>query len=415
LTFVPLVRSIERHGSTTSQQMTTPPPGTIQTTGQRPTFLGALRGVWSFTWKSQLTWRRLPAAVVNLLLIPMLVYLTVSTPDSWSQRQHVLDNAVQDSKNLIGRLTRSDKRLDRAKQAQIQRVFSEEYLRTEQEIAQTSSSITKSLMDARDKSASRTGRRKDLAKACFARIRQRLQTEGLLAESQQNQFEAFETRRMMEVEARLNQPMWSRSAPFYHWLIDIYFFVLLPLSCVGACGALIREELQLNTLGFLTTRPLTRARLVALKYLAQTAWLQLVLLVEAGLFFLAGHLRAIPALTTLAPLFLAAQLLAVLAWCALGTFLGLISKRYMAIALVYGFIVEMGIGRIPTNINHLSVIRNLKSILANNPALQDLYDWPTKGAFVSVLPIAAASLVFLACAALLFTYKEYHHTAEMQK
>jgi hypothetical protein len=119
------------------------------------------------------------------------------------------------------------------------------------------------------------------------------------------------------------------------------------------CGALIRDELETDTLGFLTTRPLSRARLLLIKYLSQTAWLEIWMLVQALLLFAAGSLRQIPALGGLIPLFLAAQFLAVLAWGALGLFLGQVSKRYMALALLYGLIVEMGIGRIPTNINTL--------------------------------------------------------------
>ena len=100
--------------------------------------------------------------------------------------------------------------------------------------------------------------------------------------------------------------------------MDFYFFVILPLGCVRASGALIRDELQADTLGFLTTRPLSRARLLAAKYLSQTAWLQIVFLIETLLLFAAGLLRHIPAIGALMPLFLAAQLLAVPAWSALG-------------------------------------------------------------------------------------------------
>jgi ABC-type transport system involved in multi-copper enzyme maturation permease subunit len=193
------------------------------------------------------------------------------------------------------------------------------------------------------------------------------------------------------------------------------FFVILPLSCVGACGALIREELQTDTLGFLTTRPLTRATLMVVKYLSQSAWLQIILLVQALLLFAAGSLRQIPALGALLPLFLGVQFVAILAWSALGAFLGLVTKRYMAIALLYGFIVEMGIGRIPTNANTLSMMRHLKSLLAHNAALQAVYEWPMRSVAFSVVALCLGTVVFLSLAAFMFTFKEYHHTAEMQK
>src|SRR5262249_8511079 len=144
-----------------------------------------------------------------------------------------------------------------------------------------------------------------------------------------------------------SRPRWSRTQTFYQWLIKFYFFLLLPLNCVRTSGGLIRDELQANTLGFLTTRPLSRGRLLIVKYLSQTVWLQILMFVEALLLFGAGQLREIPALSDLLPLFLAAQFLAIFAWSALGALLGQITSRYMAISLVYGLIVEMGIGGIP--------------------------------------------------------------------
>ena len=129
----------------------------------------------------------------------------------------------------------------------------------------------------------------------------------------------------------------------------------------------------------------------------------------------AGALREIPQLGSLLPLFLAAQFLAVLAWSALGLFLGQVTKRYLPLALVYGLIVELGIGDIPTNINTLSVMRHLRTLLSHNSALQSLYEWSGTGLLVPVAALLLASLLFVALASLLFTFREYHAAAEMQK
>ena len=256
-------------------------------------------------------------------------------------------------------------------------------------------------------------------KACYERISKRL--EEVLDDGQLAEWQTFKRQLVSEgVNGANSQPPgfvagWGRTSPFYHWLIDFYFFVILPLSCVGACGALIREELQNDTLGFLTTRPLTRAKLMIVKYLSQSAWLQIVVLVQALLLFGAGSLRQIPGLSTLLPMFLAIQFVAVFTWSALGALLGLMTKRYMAIALLYGFIVEMGIGRIPTNVNTLSMIRHFKSLLAQNAALQEVYEWPMRGIPFSLAALALGTVVFLSMAAFMFTFKEYHHNTEMQK
>jgi hypothetical protein len=372
-------------------RLTAPPP---------PTFLAGLRGIWLFTWKPQLAWRKLPLLVVGLLAVPALVYLTTPSLRSTTARQSLLGNPAARAQELARLLSRRGPSLQPEQEAQLIQIFNEEFARAEKAASETQSAATS------------TTRQREEIKACYDRIHVRAQT--VLNEAQFDRFQRFEKNAVQRSQSAV-KPAWSRTESFYRWLVDFYFFVLLPLQCVKSCGGLIRDELQADTLGFLVTRPLSRARLLVIKYLTQTAWLQLLLLVETLLLFVAGGLRQIPALGALLPLFLAAQFLAVLAWSALGVFFGQVTKRYMALALLYGFIVEMGIGRIPTNINSLSLMRHLKTLLSPNPALQAIYDWTSKGLLLSVGALALAIIMFVAFAALLFTFKEYHHTAEMQK
>jgi ABC-type transport system involved in multi-copper enzyme maturation permease subunit len=359
----------------------------------RPTFLGALRGMWLFTWKGRLTWHRAPTALLILLILPALIYLTTRSPESWSQRHPLFGSPMRPVKVFGRQLKMAQLPLQPQQNRDVLAIFVEEYAQAEKAWRETKTP---------DFPASGQSAR---VKACYERISRRL--EDVLDDRQFAQWQRYERQLISENGSGGNE----RNAV----LIDFYFFVILPLSCVGACGALIREELQTDTLGFLTTRPLTRARLMVVKYLSQSAWLQIILLVQALLLFAAGGLREIPALRALLPLFLAVQFIAILAWSALGAFLGLVTKRYMAIALLYGFIVEMGIGRIPTNINTLSMMRHLKSLLANNAALQEVYQWPMRSVAFSVVALCLGAVVFLSLAAFMFTFKEYHHTAEMQK
>lgn len=372
-----------------------------------PTFFGALRGIWLFTWRSRLTWRRMPAAILVLLVLPALIYLTMSSPESWSRRHPLLGNPGPRVKALARKLRQAEVPLEAQQNRDVMVIFGDEFARAERAWRETKTPD------------SNTAGEKAQIKACYERISKRL--EEVLDDRQLAQWQTLRRQLVSEGGDGTNrQPSgfvsgWGRTSPFYHWLIDFYFFVILPLSCVGACGALIREELQNDTLGFLTTRPLTRAKLMIVKYLSQSAWLQIVVLVQALLLFGAGSLKQIPGLGTLLPLFLAIQFVSVFTWSALGALLGLVSKRYMAIALLYGFIVEMGIGRIPTNVNTLSMIRHLKSLLAHNAALQEVYEWPMRGIPFSIAALALGTVVFLSLAAFMFTFKEYHHTAEMQK
>jgi ABC-2 family transporter protein len=387
-----------------------------------PTFFGALRGFWLFTWRTHLTLRRLPMALLNLLLLPVLVYLTTPSPQKWAARFAWHGNPGWEFNNFSKRLKRMADRENPARPdesrearassptvqplrpeqaARLQQIFIEEYERTAVAGRETASA------------ASDADPQRQRIKACYARVEAR--AKEVLDERQFSQFQSYEKMRLDSVLSRTNGPAWTRTEPFYHWLIDFYFFVMLPLACVAGTGALIREELQADTLRFLTTRPLSRARLLILKYLTQTAWLELLVVLEACLLFAAGHLREITDLGKLLPLFLGIQFLAVMAWSALGAFLGLVTKRYMALALVYGLIVEMGIGRIPTNINTLSLMRHLKTLLAQNQSLYNVYQWTTAGVPRSLAALVVASAVFIALAGLMFTFREYHHTTEMQK
>ena len=378
-----------------------PPVERGPATMSRPSFCRALRGIWLFTWRGQMAWRRLPLRVLSLVALPLLVYLTTSSPQTWTRGHGLFGNAPARVDALSRSLARAHTPLKPDQYEPVRRIFQEEFDRAQRESGEAASGQG----DA--------DRRSRLVRECYDRIGQRLST--VLDEGQFARFQKFEAGQVMLSRSQGNEAAWGWTGAFYHVLIDLYFFLLLPLGCVRGCGALIRDELQADTLGFLTTRPVSRAQLLAAKYLSQTAWLQIVFLLQTALFFAAGWLRHVPALVALLPLFLAAQLLAVFAWSALGTFLGLVTRRYTAVALLYGLIVEMGIGRIPTNINTLSLMRHLKTLLAHNPALQDIYEWAGAGVPLSVGALLLATGVFLGLAMVLFTFVEYHHSVEMQK
>ena len=372
----------------------------VQNLALHPNFVSALRGIWLFTWRPQLASRKLPMLLLGLLLLPALVYLTIPSPGAWAQRRGSPINPGPLTDQLARRLNRAGHPLRPEQRTQFLQLFSEESSRLRDSPAQ---------LQTGDPGAKA---RREVLKAGWDRIESR--GRALLDEPQLDTFKSFKQRELGFGQNQI-RPFWGRVEPFYHWLIDLYFFVILPLQCVRASGGLIRDELQADTLGFLITRPISRARLLLLKYVAQTCWLELALLLQTLLFFATGALRQLPELGSLLPLFLAVQILAVPAWSGLGIFLGQITKRYMPLALLYGLIVEMGIGRIPTNINSLSLIHHLKSLLARNAGLQSIYDWPTRGVPMGIGALLLAAVAFIALAAVLFTTREYHHTAEMQK
>jgi len=341
--------------------------------------------------------------LVWLLVLPFLIWLTVHSPRTWARANLPLGDPSSHVNRFSRRVT-NRARLVALNQDQINQlagIMREEFERAQNESRSASGPET-SVAD-----------QKALIESCHARIvaKARSTLEG----RQFTEFQEWDKELVANTEGQISDTAWNRTAPFYHWLIDFYFFIILPLSCVRSCGGLIRDELQNDTLGFLTTRPVKRATLVVLKYLSQAGWLEIVVLVEGLLLLGAGALREIPHLGALLPLFLAAQFLAVLAWSALGLFLGQVTKRYLPLALVYGLIVELGIGDIPTNINTLSLMRHLRTLLSHDAVLQSLYEWSGTGVLLPVGALLLAAALFVALAALLFTFREYHAAAEMQK
>lgn len=204
------------------------------------------------------------------------------------------------------------------------------------------------------------------------------------------------------------------SDAFYTISVFLYFLQILPLACLIVCGAMIRDEIQADTLGFLITRPLSRFRLFLAKYLSHMFWLQILFLVESLLFLIVGLVAGVPHLLKLLPLALGTQILSVLAWSALSSLMGLLTKNYIVWGILYGFIVEIGIGKIPTNINTLSLTVNIKRILSHSfPG--EFYGWPTDKAGLAVLVLLMAPIGLLAISGILFTWREYLHSHEFQK
>ena len=220
-----------------------------------PTFLRALRGVWLLTWRSQLTWRRLPFRVLSLLVLPFLVYITISSPQAWSRRQSRLEVPGVQFNSLSQLLTQTGHPLTSEQRTAVLKIFYDEYASAEKEGRDTASE---------EPDAERESRQ---FKACYDRIADHVKP--ILDDRQFAEFQSFQQREVSIRQRQAKEPAWDWTTPFYHWLVDFYFFVILPLGCVRASGALIRDELQADTLGFLTTRPLSRARLLAAKYLSK--------------------------------------------------------------------------------------------------------------------------------------------------
>jgi len=202
---------------------------------------------------------------------------------------------------------------------------------------------------------------------------------------------------------------------FIEILINLYFFVVIPISCLFHYGAMIRDELQDDTMTFLITRPVSRAKIFLLKYVTLTLWVQMIALGNGLAFWAAGLWLEISDIFPLIKQLIITQAIAVIAFGALASFIGMLTQKYLIAGIVYGFIVEFGIAQIPTNINILSISHNLETLLARSVDLASAYDWSSEGSSFALAMILGGSILFLTMGALLFHFREFHHSDEMQK
>lgn len=202
---------------------------------------------------------------------------------------------------------------------------------------------------------------------------------------------------------------------FHSWAVTFFLLLVLPLNCLSFFGPMIRDDVQSDTLPFVITRPLKRHTLYLLKYFCVMLWAQLVTLAGGLMFVLVAMLKGIEGIVDLIPYYFLAQFAAVIAFGALSGLLGLLSKKYMVLGVVYGTVIEVGIGSIPTNIHSLAISYHIKSILANSTPIAKQYGWTAASAGEAVGIALIVTAVFLVLGALLFSAREFHHADEMQK
>jgi len=202
---------------------------------------------------------------------------------------------------------------------------------------------------------------------------------------------------------------------FQTWTVDFYLFLVLPIICLTAFGGMVRDDLQEDTVGFLLTRPLKRSRFFLCKYMSHMLWAQITGVLTLAAFGVVGVLKSLPDLVSMLTTLLTVQILAILAYGAVSSLFGLLTRKFLVLGLIYGFIVEFGIAQIPTNINTLAMSKHLRVLLAGHESLAGGLGLEAGNPLLAGVALLGAAALFLAAGAALFTVREYHHTEDMQK
>ena len=193
---------------------------------------------------------------------------------------------------------------------------------------------------------------------------------------------------------------------FFRWTSEFYLTFLVPILAFLSGAGAIRDEMKPATVDYVLTRPVRRPAFVVFKFLSHLVCLQVGFLLALGVLIAVGLYRHIPSLIATLPWLVLGQTVAVTAFAAFGLLCGTLTSRYLVVGLVYGGIVEAAIGRVPTQLNHLSMTHQLRALFEQvlpgmNPTLP-----PEQGPLAIVGLLLVFSAVMLAAAASYFAFLE---------
>lgn len=176
---------------------------------------------------------------------------------------------------------------------------------------------------------------------------------------------------------------------------EFYFAFLVPLMAFIGGGGAWRDELKAEAADYFLLRGVPRAGYLVLRYLAHLACAEIDFLAALALLGAIGFAARVPNLAAALPAMLAAQVLAVAAFAALGFLLAALSSRWVIVGLVYGALVEAGVGNVPLAINRIAMGHEIRAMLGAFPATPGT---PGPAAAAAWLAVLAAVLVAAAAA-----------------
>ena len=202
---------------------------------------------------------------------------------------------------------------------------------------------------------------------------------------------------------------------FQQLMIPLFLQVVLIFVTLVNATALIREEIDDNTLPFLLTRPISKPALVGYKYIGYLVAVLVVLIPPIIVAY--GVTEAYGGLAFTADLdvlwgFLATTILGSAAYGALFLFISVLVRRPLAVGLLIGFVWESVVDSIPGDVPKISVIHYLKTILKDVIAINPLGGYRTDiSAGVAAGILVAVSIALVVLAAFVFQQMEFRQKA----
>jgi ABC-type transport system involved in multi-copper enzyme maturation permease subunit len=211
----------------------------------------------------------------------------------------------------------------------------------------------------------------------------------------------------------------SHGGDYREWAALFYVCFLVPVMAFLSAAGAMRDDLQAGAVDYLFTRPVRRPTYVFLRYLAHMACAQIDFLFSLAVVLVVGAQRPVPGLWDVAPVLLAGQVMIVMVFSAFGFLCAMLTSRYVIVGLVYGVLIEVGIGNVPTQLSRLSMIRQARGILS--PALGDTrvgmggpFAVETLSAPAATFLLLCTTLVLLGAAAAIFHRRELAGTGSRE-
>ena len=202
---------------------------------------------------------------------------------------------------------------------------------------------------------------------------------------------------------------------FQSLMIPLFLQVVLIFVTLVNATALVREEIDDNTLPFLLTRPISKPALVGYKYIGYLVAVLVVLVPPIiAAYAVTEAYGGLAFATDLDVLwgFLTTTVLGSAAYGALFLFISVLVRRPLAGGLLIGFVWESVVDSIPGDVPKISVIHYLKTILKDVIPVNPLGGYRTDisaGAAAGILVAVSIALVILA--AFVFQQMEFRQKA----
>ena len=193
---------------------------------------------------------------------------------------------------------------------------------------------------------------------------------------------------------------------FAQWSVSFYLTFVVPIVAFLSAAGLIQDDMKPATVDYVLTRPVRRSAFVLYRYLSHTVCLQMQCLLALSVLVAVGVFRQVPDLAAITPSLLLAQILAVMAFSALGFAFSAFTGRYLILGIVYAGIIEAGIGNIPTQLNRLSMTHHVRTIASSILHLHRRGTTEADNLPASITALLVFSIVLLAVASALFSLRE---------